>query len=355
MRRADKCCEGCPKRLPLDGRSFKRILIVRLSSLGDVLMATPMAQALREALPDAYIGWAVESSYAPLIEGNPHLSRVHSWDRSLLGFVRLIRELRRERYELAIDPQGLLKSAIVSLLSGARYRVGFADSREGAKFVMTHRVVKEPSLHPCDMSLQLLRALGIDADVERHRMLIPIRDEERKRVNELLNLRGLSPKQFVVFAPATRWIHKHWLNEYWVELADEIYKRYEMPTALIGGKSDLPLLNAILSHSRSPMCSFGGFLSVRESAQLIGLASAVVGVDSFPVHVGYAMGTPTLILYGPTSSLKWRMATGVHIIEHELPCRPCYRHPVCRGEWTCMRMITPNQVAAALDTVLRLA
>jgi len=337
---------------PLDIRSISGVLIVRLSSLGDVLMATPMAQALREALPNAQIGWVVESTCAPLVDGNPYLSRVHSWDKSFLGFIKLVRELRRERYELAIDPQGLLKSAIISLLSGARYRVGFADGREGSTFAMTHMVEKKPSLHPCDMSLQLLRALGIDASVERHKMLIPITDEERRKVNELLNSLRLSPKHFVVFAPATRWVHKHWLSNRWIELAERIYKSYGMPSVLVGGSGDLSLLNAISSRSRSPMHNFGGLLSLRESAHLIGLAGAMVGVDSFPVHVGYAMGVPTVILYGPTSSLKWRSVAGVRVIEHELPCRPCHRRPTCGGDWTCMKTITASEVMDALSGVL---
>lgn len=339
-------------KVTVDVRSINGILIVRLSSLGDVLMATPMAQALREALPNARIGWVVESACAPIVDGNPYLNRVHLWDKSFLGLLRLARELRRERYELALDPQGLFKSAVISLLSGARYRIGFTDGREGSTLFMTHRVEKKPSLHPCDMSLQILRALGIEASVERHKMLIPIGDEEKSKVNELLKSCGLSPKQFVVFAPATRWLHKHWLNECWVELAERIYESYGMPSVLIGGNSDLPLLNAISSCSRSAMHNFGGLLSVRESAHLIGLANALVGVDSFPVHVGYAMGTPTIILYGPTSSLKWRMVAEVRIIEHELPCRPCHRHPTCNGNWTCMKMITPKEVMDALSSVL---
>lgn len=340
---------------PLGALRRRSVLIVRLSSLGDVLMATPMAHALREALPDAHIGWAVESACALLVDGNPYLNRVHVWDRSFTGLLKLVREVRAERYELAIDPQGLLKSAIVTLLSGAKYRVGFSDGREGATFVLTHRVKKEPSMHPCDMSLQLLRWLGICADIERHRILIPITDEEQIKVEKLLRSYGLSEKQFIILAPATKWIHKHWLNENWAELADAIYRCWGIPSALIGGSADLPLLDAIVNIARSPIYSFGGLLSVREAAHLIKLARAMVGVDSFPVHVGYAMGTPTVILYGPTSPLKWRMVTGVKIVEQELPCRPCYRHPTCGGQWICMRVITPDRVLTALQAILLLS
>jgi len=325
---------------------------VRLSSLGDVLSATPAAQAIREAIPDAHIGWVVERRCAPLLEGNPYINRLHTWDRTFFGLLKLIREIRSERYELTIDFQGLLKSAIITLASGARYRVGFSDGREGATLALTHKVVKAPSLHPAGMSLQLLEALGINADVEKHRMLIPISDVERCKVEELMRSHGLSSKSFVVLAPATRWAHKHWINERWAKLAEVVYERWHMSSVLIGSEGDLSLLKYIANRCASPIHMFAGLVSLRECAYLVGQASALIGVDSFPAHVGYAMGIPTLILYGPTSSLKWRMAKGVHIIEHNLSCRPCYRHPKCNGMPTCMQMITVDEVIKALEGVL---
>jgi heptosyltransferase-1 len=331
---------------------MRRILIVRLSSLGDVLSATPVAQAIREAIPDAHIGWAVEKRCAPLLEGNPYINRLHIWDRTFFGLLKLIHEVRSEHYEMAIDFQGLLKSAIITLASGARYRVGFSDGREGATFALTHKVEKAPSFHPSGMSLQLLKALGIEANVEKHRMLIPISDTERCKVEELMRSHGLRSKGFIVLAPATRWAHKHWVEERWAELANAVYERWHMSSVLIGGEGDSPLLKRIANRSASSVHLFAGLVSLRECAYLIAQASALIGVDSFPAHVGYAMGVPTLILYGPTSPLKWRMAKGVYIIEHDLSCRPCYRHPKCDGKPTCMQMITVDEVLKVLEIVL---
>lgn len=332
------------QKVSIDCAQVQRILIVRLSSLGDVLMATPVAQALREFLPHARIDWVVESAGAQILRDNPFLDNVHIWDRTLSGLVRVIKQIRTARYQLVLEFQGLLKSAIIAWCSGAPLRVGFSDGREGAPLFLTHRVKKPPAYHPCAMSLDLLNAIGIPASVTRHRMLIPISDDERRHVCEILQGSGLSPKTFITLAPATRWKHKHWLDERWAQLAECIQHEWRLHSVLIGGHADMPLIRRIQKVAQVPIFTFADALSLRESAHLIQLSALLIGVDSFPVHVGYAMGTPTIILYGPTSSQKWRDADGVTVIEHELPCRPCYRHPTCNAEFTCMKRITVEDV-----------
>lgn len=332
----------------IDWTRVQRILIVRLSSLGDVLMATPVAQALREFLPHARIDWVVESAGAQILRGNPFLNNVHIWDRTLSGLVRVIKCIRTARYQLVLEFQGLLKSAIIAWCSGAPLRVGFSDGRECAPLFLTHKVRKSPAYHPCAMSLDLLNAIGIPTSVMHHRMLIPINDDERRHVCRILLSSRLSPKSFVTLAPATRWKHKHWLDERWAQLAECIRHEWELYSVLIGGPADMPLLRRIQKVARVPIFTFADALSLRESAYLIQLSALLIGVDSFPAHVGYAMRTPTIILYGPTSSQKWRDANGVTIIEHELPCRPCYRHPACDGEFTCMKRITVEDVKNAI-------
>ncbi len=326
-----------------------RLLIVRLSALGDTLMSTPIPHVLREAFPKAHLGWVVESRCADVVDGNPYLDRLHCWDGTLKGLVRLVREIRAERYEGALDVQGLLKSAVIPWLAGIPVRVGFADGREGSPFFLTHRL-PPPSPIPfvSGRSLQLLQALGIPADPKRHRPLFPLTDRHRSVARQRLSALGLSPKRFVVFTPATTRPQKHWANERWGELAERLWNTLRLPALLLAGKNDRPLLERIARHSAVPL-PFVHDLSLKEAVAVIEQAAVLVGPDSFPIHAALAVGTLTVALFGPNNPYRFRNEQSVSVLEHNLPCRPCGRRPICGGAFPCMSLITTDEVFAAVE------
>ena len=329
-----------------------RYLIVRLSALGDTLMSTPVAQALREAFPEAFLGWVVHRRCAPIVDGNPYLDRVHVWDGSVRGFFRVVREIRQESYEVALDVQGLLKSALIPWLARIPRRIGFADAREGAVRLLTHPLPPPPPApFVAGRDLQLLTALGIPADPSRHRMLFPLSDRHRTTALHRLTNLNLTPKNFVVLAPATTRPQKHWVAERWAKLAERLWHQLRLPSLLLAGKSDRPLLARIARQSAVPLPLVDD-LSLKESVALIEQAALLVGPDSFPIHAALAVGTPVIALFGPNDPFRFRAEKGVCVLEHALPCRPCGRHPICGGLFTCMRLIGVDEVIAAAEQLL---
>ncbi len=330
-----------------------KILIVRLSALGDTLMSTPVAQALREAFPNAYIGWVVETRCAPVVEGNPFINRVHCWDKTLKGFGAIVREIRREGYELALDVQGLLKSALIPWLARIPYRVGFADAREGASRFLTHPIPPPPPVpFASHRNLQLLSALGIPVDPKRHRLFFPLTDSNRQIAAQKLTSLGIEPKRFAVLAPATTRPQKHWIETRWSELAERLWREMNLPSVLLGGRSDLPLLERIAKNCKAPLpiiCD----LSLKDAVAVIEMASVLVGPDSFPIHAALAVRTPTIALFGPNDPFRFRSEDGILVLDHDLPCRPCRRRPTCGGAFTCMALITVDEVVAAIERSIR--
>ncbi len=330
-----------------------RFLIVRLSALGDTLMASPLAQALREAFPDAYVGWLVEKRCASVVDGNPYLNRLHLWDGTLKGLWETVRDLRQEGYEIALDGQGLLKSALFPWLARIPVRVGFKDAREGARHFYTHPVPPPPPApFVAHRNLALLQGIGIPADPHRHRLFFPLSDQHRQVALQRLQGIGLLPKQFVVFAPATTRPQKHWRKERWSALAVRLWKEWEMPALLLGGPNDRPLLEWIVNHCPIPLRMICD-LSLKEAVAVIELATALVGPDSFPIHAALAVGTPVVALFGPNDPIRFKGERGIQVLEHDLPCRPCRRRPICGGSFPCMSLITVDQVVAALERVVQ--
>jgi len=329
-----------------------RFLIVRLSALGDTLMSTPIAQALREAFPQAYLGWVVHRRCAPVLDGNPYLDRVHVWDGSVGGFFRVVREIRQESYEVALDVQGLLKSALIPWLARIPRRIGFADAREGAARLLTHPLPPPPPApFVAGRNLQLLTALGIPADPSRHRMLFPLSNRHRAAALQRLKALNLTPKNFVVLAPATTRPQKHWVAERWAKLAQRLWHQWSLPSVLLAGKSDRPLLESIAQQSPIPLPIVDD-LSLKEAVALIEQAALLVGPDSFPIHAALAVGTPVVALFGPNDPFRFRTEKGICVLEHPLPCRPCRRHPICGGMFTCMQLISVDEVVAAAEQLL---
>ncbi len=329
-----------------------KILIVRLSALGDTLMSTPIAQALRESFPNAHIGWVVESRCAAVVEGNPYIDRVHKWNKTLGGLIPVVREIRREGYEVALDVQGLLKSAIIPWLARIPCRVGFVNARENAFRLFTHPLPPPPPApFVSGRNLQLLEALGIPVDPRRHRLYFPLNDLNRQTAMRRLSSLGLKPKQFVVLAPATTRPQKHWLEERWSDLAERLWKELEMPSVLLGSPSDKTLLERIAKRCSTPLpviCD----LSLKDAVAIIELSSVLVGPDSFPIHAALAVGTPTVALFGPNDPFRFKTESGITVLENDLPCRPCRRHPTCGGAFTCMALITVDEVLAAVEKMV---
>jgi heptosyltransferase-1 len=182
-------------------------------------------------------------------------------------------------------------------------------------------------------------------------MLFPLTETHRKTARRRLAALHLLPKRFVVLAPATTRPQKHWVEERWSELAERLWRDMELPTVLLGSRSDRPLLERIARRCRITVPIVND-LPLKEAVALIELASALVGPDSFPIHAALAVGTPAVALFGPNDPVRFREERGIRVLEHDLPCRPCRRRPTCGGAFTCMHLITTDEVLAAVAHLL---
>lgn len=342
------------------------ILVIRVSAIGDVLMASPVAQALREAYPDAHIAWVVEPLSAPFARANPYVDEViefeltTTWRRlahakqfgALLHEVRMfIRKLRERRFDMAIDCQGLLKSGLINRFSRAPRRLGPLPAREASGWCMTEGTPwpKAPT-HLADKYLAMLAPLGIPATPRRPILNVPAEDRDSAR--DFLAERGLISTSYVAFCISSSRLSKDWPLERWGELADLLWKHDGLRTVLIAGPERKAEAAELSKRYPSRPIAAAGHLSLLQSAAIVQDAVGVVGVDTGLTYAGMPTDTPTVALYGSTDAHWLTEEPHTAIILHKRPCSPCGRHSSCQGRYDCMWAITVAEVAETLRSLI---
>jgi heptosyltransferase-1 len=275
-----------------------RFLLVRLSSMGDVLHALPAASALRDAFPQARIDWAVDSKWARLLEGNPDLTEVTPLDRkSAAGIVGTVRKMRSVNYSCAIDFQGLYKSALLAFASGVPQRVGFASSYalEGlASFFYTDRL-NPRGAHKVDHNLTLAGFVGTGKS--KPRFPLAIRPEDDDRVSRELAARDLA--DFFVLNPGGGWRSKCWPATRYGELHRRLSERYGWRGVVTFGPGEEDLPRQVVDAADEPQpCPIP--LDLGPLMSLMRRAKFVVSADTGPLHLAAALGAPVVGLFGPT-------------------------------------------------------
>lgn len=346
-------------------RPPQSILVVRLSSRGDVVFATSMIPALRRAYPDARISWVVEEESKGVVMGHPSLDRVivmprTAWRRSLKsgralqagsGLRAFLRELRSEHYDVVLDVQGILRSGLVARLSGARRRIGLG-SKEGSGALMHDVVASEGHGYDrvCSEYYHFARELGLTPD--EFPMDVALPDATRVTAAEHMERQGLEPGGFVVLVPFTTRPQKHWFEDRWAELARRITDEFDLPVAILGGPDDRPAMDRIVAASDVALHDLVGTTSLGEAAAIVGQSAALVGVDTGLTHMAIAAQRPVVALFGSTLPYLETPESVSRILHHEIHCSPCRKNPTCGGEWTCMRALDVERVNHALGEVL---
>ena len=338
--------------------NLKSILLVKMSSIGDVVMSTPVAESVRKAYPDAYIGWLVEEKCRDVVIGNPYLDEVFVWSRtsgirSLRSAREVIRRMRARRFDVAIDFQGLAKSAIMTYLSGAALRIGYADCKEHNTFLYNKTVECGVWPHRMRCHRLLLEPIGIQMESVSPNMLIPLSDEHTDRSLELLIAHGvLDRDNIVVLVPATTFAFKHWIEDRWASVADELWTRLGLIPVFLGGKGDVELIERIRARAKTRTVSLVGQTTWAVAAATAKRARLTVAVDTGLMHSSVAVGTPTIALYGPTPEWKEHVSRpNFKLLMKEFPCAPCRPRRACEG-FDCMKAITVEDVVAAAEEIL---
>ena len=331
-----------------------KILVVKLSAIGDVLMATPVARALRTAFPESCIAWIVERKSADVVLGNPYLDEVIVWDRNknagvmrfLRGILGLRGKLRSKRFDVCVDLQGLLRSAVVGYFSGARKRVGFADAAEGS--VRLYHVRYDPGgdeVNAQQRNLDLLRTLGVEStDTAMH---MPVENADRDYAAEFLERERLTSEKVVAFCPATTWVNKHWTPEGWSGVADILAQRYGVRPLILGSKADIALAERIADGATCKPVISAGQTTLKQAGALMEKSAAVIGVDTGLLHMAVALDRPAVGLFGASAWRCFLKKDNFVWVAKDFPCSPCRRHPTCQN-YDCMLAITPDDVVDAV-------
>lgn len=355
----------------------QRILIVKFGALGDILMATPLLTALRQAYPAAHLTWLVEDKNVQAIDANPFIDEVMLWGsgqwsllrstrprnwiknrfglRWLVSLSRLRRRLKH-RFDTVItfhpeQWQFLLDAASPDVSIGVFQSPGEQKRNHTSRYTKAYTEAFPP--HQIDMYLLPLGALGLPPPADKQ-MVMGYTAEDAEAAERLLREGGIDPG-FVVLAPKTTWESKCWPEDNWTGLGDALAQARKQ-VVLIGSESEAEAARRIASGMQARPAMLAGKLTFREAAALIARASLVISSDSGPMHVAAALGTPYVALFGPTPPSRWAPPGDLgRVLLHPLPCSPCGEQ-VCRNppesRMLCLRLLTvPEVLSAALSAL----
>lgn len=342
---------------PLDQLEPRRIALLKPSALGDIVHAQPVLGALRRRWPAARITWVVNAAYEPLLAGHPDLSDTLPFDRgafkkgvrtSIAYSLEFARELRRRRFDLVVDLQGLLRTGLMCWASGAPRVVGFAAAREGSRHAYTDRVRVPDAdrIHAVDRYWRVAEALGAGDGPKRFH--VPISAEARAWA--AAELGGL-PRPVVAVAVGAKWVTKRWPPGHFAELLRRSQAAFDGSAVFVGTGEDTPASAEVMRHLRGPAKDFTGKTSLPRLAAVLAASDAMVGNDTGPLHLAAAVGVPCVApytctrvaLHGPYTS----MTGGV---ETRVPCGGSYLK-TCPA-MVCMPELTPDRLWPSLAEVL---
>jgi heptosyltransferase-1 len=268
------------------GKSASRILMVRLGAMGDIVHTLPAAAALKTSFPDAHLTWAMEPRWASLLEGNPHIDRVFLVDRS--HPLASLRALREDRYDIAVDFQGLIKSAVVARFSGAARVIGLdrTQAREGlwTSLFYTEQVLTH-SAHMVDLRLELAAAAGASLGAP----VFPLPSGRAEG--------DLPDGDFVLASPLAGWRAKQWPLAYYRDLVSLLRRDFGIPVVVDGPQS----ARAELAEVLGAIPHYSGLAGLIHATRH---AAAVIGVDSGPLHIAAALNKPGIAIFGPTDPMR---------------------------------------------------
>lgn len=330
----------------------EKILIVKPSSLGDVVHSLPFLNAMKRCFPKAEIHWVIAKGLEGLLEGHPMIDKLIIINKDLwknltqtgntLKEIReLIKLLRHEKYDMVVDLQGLLRSGLITLATHAPLRIGFHEAREGSRFFYTKKVKVGKDIHAVDRYMKVAEELGcvVNDRVFPFPLFNSIAHETGK-------LARLGP--YAVLVPGARWKTKIWPAESFGKVASMLPLR----SVIVGARADRTIADAVVSHSGEKAVSMAGETSLRELIEIMRTAEVVITNDSGPMHIAAALNIPVIALFGPTSPARTGPYGRGHVVLQSLAgCVPCFKRE-CR-DMQCMKEITPEDVYQKALEILR--
>jgi lipopolysaccharide heptosyltransferase I len=330
----------------------QKILIIKPSSLGDIVHSLPFLNSLKDSFPKSEIHWIVAKGLECLLDGNPMVDRLlvinkDEW-KKIAGLRSTIKELRllfktikNEKYDVVIDLQGLLRSGILAKVTGAAVRIGFKEAREGSSLFYTHKIKLEKDMHAVRRYLEIAKFLG--CDISDIRFPFPL--------SFSLHPSTISSRitgEYAVLVPGARWQTKRWQPEKFGELASKLPIRF----LVVGGRADIDISEKVVETSKGNAVSLAGKTDLKELIEVMRGAKFVVSNDSGPMHIAAALDIPVFAIFGPTNPLRTGPYGNIHtVIKKEIACSLCYKRK-CKA-LKCMDALSVDEVAAIISLAQR--
>jgi heptosyltransferase-1 len=330
---------------------YHHILLIKPSSLGDIVHAMPTCAAICRAYPKARLTWLVKREWAGLVERIDGVDRVWPVESTFKGWLSQVSPLRAERFDLVVDLQGLFRSAAIGWFAGSSLHVGFENGREGSPWFYSRRVlIPQVEMHAVDRYLLVAKAVGaVESGAPEFRFRIPQTDYDE--IDRLLGRSGVTPgTNWVAMNISARWSSKRWPAASFAEVADRLQQQGCGPVVMIGGPDERADIAEVNGMMKTPAIDLAGATTVGLLPALLSRASQLITNDSGPMHVAAAVGTPIVALFGPTSAVRTGpYGVGHRVLATELACRPCLNR-TCQNpvQLECLTRISPEQVIAAV-------
>jgi heptosyltransferase-3 len=341
-----------------DWSKVRRVLVVRLRSIGDTVLATPSLYALRRFLPGARVDVLLEDWVAPLLEGSAEVDCVVTVRRkSKTSRLQVARELRAEAYDVVYNLHGGSTAALLTRATGARHRVGYA----GYRYASLHNHAAPPSselwgqekTHSVEQQLALLGWTGVPVS-DRPATRLAVKPEASARIVQKLSDAGLVEGQpFALVHPAAAFDTKTWAAENFARIVEHLAAR-GIASVAVAAPNESAVVEAVRSNSRAPLAGFTD-LSLPELTALAARASLFVGNDSGVAHVAAAVEVRQVVVFGSSNVAHWRPWSDApaEVVREEMPCAPCPGYTCAEFDAPeCIRRVSVERVLAAVERVL---
>jgi heptosyltransferase-3 len=330
-------------------RELHNILIIQLGDIGDLVWTIPTLWAVKEAYPHANISVLLREGLGRLLESDPVIHKIFevknnrgSLLHSAVAQLQLIKELRQEHFDLVFDLRGGDRGAFMARLTGAPVRASlfYSDAPFWRNRLFTHLLIepappKERILGAAEQSLRIVHGFGIDAKTMVPRLRVS--EQVMKMAHQILMKAGIKQEmsdashQWVTINPFSRWAYKEWADDKWVSVIDWLWDEFHIAAVIVGSGEEAARAAELVKKCSGTVYSLAGKTTLAELAGVLSLSRLHMGVDSAAPHIAAAVGTPTIIIYGPTDWRDWAPVGDKHrVVVPDMDCVPCHKKG-CNG------------------------
>lgn len=324
--------------------NVNKILFIRLRFIGDCLLTTPAIRALRKNFPKARISYLAESESAKVLTSNQHIDELLVLNKELANEIKLIKTIRKDKFDVVFDFFGNPRSALITYLSGAKHRIGF-DYR-GRRYCYTKIIKNSSNVIPDAIDVYLNALASVDILPHGRKLELPINEDSLIKAKTFLKENVIGSKSLVGIFPGASWQAKRWHKERFAELADRIIENLQADILIFEGPKENGLAREIakaMKHKATIVTN----VSLQELSAMLSLCKVFISNDAAPMHVAVAVGTKTIAIFGPGEPQIWFPYTeyGHIAIQRKIDC--C-RKDICEKNHECMSAITVDEVFGAV-------